>query len=126
MKILLSIRPEFVESIKTGNKKFEYRKNIFKNTEVNSIVLYATKPFGKVVGEFSIEDIIEDNPAELWSRTKEYSGITQKYFDEYFQNHTRGFAIKIKKFIEYKRPLSLQEVDKKIKIAPQSFCYIDM
>ena len=30
MKVLLSIKPEFVEKIFSGEKRFEYRKNIFK------------------------------------------------------------------------------------------------
>lgn len=30
MKVLLSIKPEFVEKIFAGEKKFEYRRTIFK------------------------------------------------------------------------------------------------
>lgn len=74
MKVLLSIKPEFVEEIISGNKRFEYRKNIFKRKDVSSVVVYATKPYGKVVGEFEIEDIIMDNPKNIWKQTKEYSG----------------------------------------------------
>ena len=58
MKVLLSIKPEFVEEIIEGRKKFEYRKSIFTRTDVSSVVVYATKPFGKVVGEFEIGSII--------------------------------------------------------------------
>lgn len=38
MKVLLSIKPEFVEEIILGNKKFEYRKSIFKRKDISSIV----------------------------------------------------------------------------------------
>lgn len=63
MKVLLSIKPEFVNEMVLGNKKFEYRKSIFKRADVTDVVVYATKPYGKVVGEFKIDRIIDDNPS---------------------------------------------------------------
>ncbi|MDF9449937.1 ASCH domain-containing protein [Bacillus toyonensis] len=123
MKVLLSIKPEFVEEIILGNKKFEYRKNIFKRKDISSVVVYATKPFGKVVGEFEIEDIIIDNPNNIWKKTKNHSGITKSYFNHYFAGRQKGVAIQIKEFKKYEEPLDLIEFDSNLKTAPQSFCY---
>ncbi|PGQ52654.1 ASCH domain-containing protein [Bacillus cereus] len=123
MKVLLSIKPEFVEQIVLGNKKFEYRKNIFKRKDISSIVVYATKPYGKVVGEFEIENILIDEPKTIWGKTKDYSGITKTYFNSYFEGRKTGVAIQIKEFKEYDRPLDLCEFDNTLKVAPQSFCY---
>ena len=89
-----------------------------------AIVVYVTKPCGKVIGEFSIEDIIMESPSELWNKTEKYAGIKRQYFNEYFKNREYGFAIKIKDFVPYKHPLSLEEYNPNIKVAPQSFCYI--
>ncbi|EOA7330800.1 hypothetical protein BH747_06250 [Enterococcus villorum] len=125
MKVLMSIKPEFVEEIMNGNKKFEYRKNIFKRKDVSSIIVYATKPYGKVVGEFEIEDIIVDNPKNIWKETKHVSGITKQFFYDYFEGRDKGFAIGIKKFVEYDTPLDLVSLNSNIKVAPQSFCYIE-
>ncbi|EMF0283471.1 ASCH domain-containing protein, partial [Enterococcus hirae] len=122
MKVLMSIKPEFVEEIMNGNKKFEYRKNIFKRKDVSSIIVYATKPYGKVVGEFEIEDIIVDNPKNIWKETKHVSGITKQFFYDYFEGRDKGFAIGIKKFVEYDTPLDLVSLNSNIKVAPQSFC----
>ena len=58
MKVLLSIKPEFVHEIFAGNKKYEYRKAIF-TKNVNQVVVYSTKPEGMIVGEFTVETIIE-------------------------------------------------------------------
>ena len=124
MKALLSIKPEFVEEIIEGRKKFEYRKKLFKRSDISSIVVYATKPYGKVVGEFEIETILEENIDKLWSDTKHLSGISEEFFYEYFKDRDSGFAIQIKKFKEYKKHLELSEFDSTIKPAPQSFCYI--
>ena len=124
MKVLLSIKPEFVESIIKGKKRFEYRKSIFRRNDIDTVVVYATKPYGKIVGEFAVERIIEDEPANLWERTKTLSGISQGFFNQYFHNRDKGFAIEIEKFVAYKQPLTLQEFDSRIKAAPQSFCYV--
>ena len=43
MKVLLSIKPEFVQEIFTGKKKYEYRKAIFTRS-VDKVVVYSTKP----------------------------------------------------------------------------------
>ncbi|CCL62875.1 ASCH domain-containing protein [Clostridioides difficile] len=124
MKVLLSIKPEFVYEIINGTKKYEYRKSIFKREGISSIVVYATKPYGKIVGEFEIDNIIQDKPSNIWKQTKEFSGITKKFFNEYFNGKDTGFAIKIKDFIKYEVPLELNDFDKNIKVAPQSFCYL--
>lgn len=57
MKVLLSIKPEFVQEIFTGKKKYEYRKVIFTRS-VDKVVVYSTKPVGMIVGEFTVENIL--------------------------------------------------------------------
>ncbi|EAC6254404.1 ASCH domain-containing protein [Listeria innocua] len=125
MKVLMSIKPEFVEEIIQGNKKFEYRKKLFKRADVTSVVVYATKPYGKVVGEFEIEQILIDTPNSIWKQTKKQSGISKHFFNSYFKDHTEGVAIQIKEFIEYEQHLELFEFDNNLKAAPQSFCYTE-
>ncbi|HHV26332.1 ASCH domain-containing protein [Anaerosalibacter bizertensis] len=124
MKVLLSIKPEYVQKIFEGEKKYEYRKRIFKRTDVESVIVYATKPVGKVIGEFEIAEILEGDPITIWEKTKKYSGIDKKSYIEYFKDNKKGFALSIKNTTIYQEPLDLYEVDPKIKIAPQSFMYI--
>lgn len=124
MKALLSIKPEFVKEIIEGRKKFEYRKKVFRRNDISSVVVYATKPYGKVVGEFEIGNILEDSLDKLWDETKLLSGISEDFFYDYFQDRESGFAIQIKDFKEYDVHLELSEFDSNIKVAPQSFCYV--
>ncbi|MBI6731014.1 ASCH domain-containing protein, partial [Pseudomonas amygdali] len=42
MKVLLSIKPEYAEKILQGEKRFEFRKSVFKNPDVRTVVIYAT------------------------------------------------------------------------------------
>lgn len=124
MKVLLSIKPEYVKLIIEGKKKYEYRKAIFKVEEVTSVVVYATKPYGKVVGEFTFDEIIKDHPKRLWEQTQYASGLTMESFSNYFKNRDKGFAISIDEFIPYDKEMLLQDYDDTIKQAPQSFQYL--
>lgn len=65
MKVLLSIKPEFANKIFEGSKKFEFRRSIFKNKQVKSIVVYASAPISKVIGEFEIDTVHCKNLDEL-------------------------------------------------------------
>jgi predicted transcriptional regulator len=123
MKVLLSIKPEFVEQIFNGKKKFEYRKVIFNDNEVNTIIVYSTMPVGKIVGEFKIKRVHKDCPKLLWDKTKEHSGIQKEFYNQYFDGRESGFAIEIDYVIQYEIPLDPKELFDKF-IAPQSFSYL--
>lgn len=121
MKVVLSIKPEFANKIFDGSKKFEFRKSIFKNENVKTILVYSSSPVQKVIGEFQIEKIIKHDLQTLWELTKEFSGITEEYFYEYFADKEQGFAIKIKTKTRYRKPKCLRE-DFNL-TPPQSFAY---
>lgn len=122
MKVILSIKPEFANKIFNGTKKFEFRRTLFKKKEVNKIVVYASSPISKVIGEFEIEDIVHENLNELWDKTSEYSGISLDYYSEYFQGKEAGYAIKVKNPKKYKKGLCIMQ-NFGIR-PPQSFAYL--
>lgn len=122
MSVLLSIKPEFVAKIFSNEKQYEFRKVIFKNKQVKDVVIYASSPVSKVVGEFTIGKIIEDTPDKVWELTKDKAGITKSYFDNYFKGKRVAYAIKIKQAARYDKPADLQNLG--IKRAPQSFMYL--
>lgn len=122
MKVLLSIKPEFAEKIFDGSKRYEFRRSLFKNKDISTIIVYASSPVQKVIGEFDIDQILNDEIQTLWNHTKEYSGISEERFYEYFTNLDKGFAIKIKETRRYKKAKSLKE-DYNLN-PPQSFLYL--
>ena len=122
MKVLLSIKPNFVEKVFSGEKRYEFRRVIFKKPEVNTIVVYASNPVQKVLGEFKIKGIIFDNLDSLWKRTNQHSGITEDFFYQYFKNMDFGYAIEIGEIKKYKKALLLQ--DHFNVSPPQSFLYL--
>lgn len=122
MKVLLSIKPEFAEKIFTGEKKFEYRRVIFKKTGITTILVYVTAPVSKIIGEFKINNVISDKPANLWHKTKEFSGISEEFFNRYFEDKEMGYAIQVGETEKYDQPVSLQEEYNMV--PPQSFAYV--
>lgn len=122
MKVIMSIKPKYAEVIFNGTKKFEFRRNIFRK-DIKKIIVYATKPIGKFIGEFTIDEIISDNPKELWNKTKEYGGISEEDFFKYFKDKDIGYAIKIGELSEYKEPIEPTKFISDFK-APQSFMYL--
>jgi len=121
MLVLLSIKPEFASLIFDGSKRFEYRKAIFKHT-VTRVIVYASAPVSQVIGEFTVEGILCDEPNALWDRTKQDSGISEQFFNSYFSDRTKGYAIRIGETTEYSSPISLQ--DAYGVRPPQSFLYL--
>jgi len=122
MKVLLSIKPIFADRIFDGTKGFEFRKKIFIRSGITDIVVYASSPVCRVVGEFEIEDIFKDSPEELWKRTQNQAGISEKDFFDYFEERNVGYAIKVKYACRYQEPEILS--NKFLIHPPQSFCYV--
>jgi len=122
MRVLLSIKPEYAFKIFDGTKKFEFRKVIFKNPSISTVVVYASSPVRKVIGEFEIDDIFSLDPDIIWKMTKKFSGISEEFFYQYFEDREIAHAIKIKNTKRYKNPLSLKD-DFNVS-PPQSYVYI--
>ena len=120
-KILMSIRPEFVQSIIDGTKKFEYRTKAAKQ-DIDSLIIYSTYPEMKVVADVEIVKVLKLSPKDLWEETKEESGITKAFFNSYFKGRKVAYAYQLGKVNVYKKPKTLLEMG--IKFAPQSFIYI--
>jgi predicted transcriptional regulator len=123
MKVILSIKPEFANKIFEGDKKFEFRRSIFKNKNVSKVIVYASSPISKVIGEFEIGQILHKDLDSLWNETKEFSGISKDYFNEYFIGKENGFALEVKRVKRYKKDLCIKESFGKV--PPQSFTYIE-
>jgi predicted transcriptional regulator len=118
---LLSIRPPYAEAIFRREKRYEFRRAIFRK-EVEVVVVYITSPISMVVGEFEVKHIISDEIASLWERTRSKAGIDSDGFFKYFAGREVGYAIAIGDVRRYGKPLAL-ETNYGVR-APQSFLYL--
>jgi predicted transcriptional regulator len=122
MTILLSIKPEYAIKIFEGSKKYEFRRTIFKRPDVNRIVVYASSPIQKIIGEFKIDKILNDDVETIWKITEHMAGITKDCYYEYFANRDKAFAIQIGVTKKYNKPKILADFN--LDFTPQSFVYL--
>lgn len=122
MRVLLSIKPEYAFKIFDGSKKYEFRKVIFKNPNITTVVVYASSPVQQVIGEFDIDLILSLDPKQIWNKTKKFSGISEEFFYQYFADRDVAHAIKVKNVRRYEKPLNITS-DFNV-TPPQSYVYL--
>ena len=123
MNVILSIRPKYAESILRGDKRYEFRKSIFKDPQVERIYIYSTSPVMRIVGYFTVKGIFEKSPESLWSDYHAQAGIDEVEFFAYFSDREHGFAIGIGDVHTFPEPVDPNEVIPGFR-APQNFMYL--
>ena len=73
-------------------------KAIYKRTDIDTIVVYASSPVCRVVGEFKVDGILCETPETLWQHTHDSAGITREFFDRYFDNEIKHTLFASKAF----------------------------
>ena len=122
--LLISIHPEFVEKILSGQKVFEFRKTLPSQLPTH-LVIYATTPIQRIVAVAEVNEALTGSPSEIWERSKKGAGITRTYFRQYFSGRKSASAFKIGKVAALRKPISLQEINPKL-VAPQSYRKLDI
>lgn len=124
MKVLMSIKPEFVDRIISGEKSYEFRRVLYKRNDISRIVVYASSPVCRIVGEIEVASLITDTPENLWQKTKDKAGISEQFFFSYFSGRDKAHAIEVKAFHPYEEHINLKDKYPSL-VPPQSFCYIE-
>ena len=119
--ILISIKTKYVNLIKKGTKKYEYRKSLFKSRN-GLILVYSSGIDKKVSGIIYYKDVKVGMPEDIWNETGENGGITREEFFSYYKGRTRAYAIEITKYIEFATPIYLSD---NVVRPPQSYIYLD-
>ena len=127
MNVLLSIKPKYVEEIKKGKKKYEFRKSLFSSKNIDrieKIYIYSSSPVKKIVARYVLSLILEDHPKILWEKCKDFSGIDEIEYFKYYGKKDKGIAIKITELKFFKKPIDPKTVIPDF-VAPQSFRYVE-
>lgn len=123
MSVLLSIKPEFAEKILSGEKRFEFRR-VMPKRDVDRVVVYASSPVCRIVGEFTVRRVVTASPKQLWRLTRTHAGIQKRYFEAYFMGRDKAHAFEIDQAQRYDEPIDPRKVRRSFR-APQSFVYLD-
>lgn len=120
--ILLSIKPEYVSKIFSGEKQYEYRKWLIKNPIGLKVVIYSSAPVQEIVGEFTVDDVICQSPENIWNNTSNVGGIEMEKFFSYFDSNSVGYAYRIENLRKFNKKYKLEDIG--IKYPPQKYCYL--
>lgn len=122
--VILSIKSKYVQEILNRNKKYEYRKRIFKR-DIEKIYIYESSPKKKIIGYFKYKGALEGKPDFIWNETYESSGISKVEYDNYFANKEIAYAFIIEELYLFEKPLDPYKIFQNF-VAPQSYKYIDV
>ena len=120
-RMLLSIKPEYVKKILSGQKTYEFRK-FHCHADIDTIVIYCTSPVKMVVAEAKLLNIVEGTSEDVWEQTKGSGGITEQAYNEYYQDRETATAYHLGPVTIYESPISLSDVG--LSYVPQSFAYL--
>lgn len=118
--ILLSLKPEIFELIRSGKKIFEYRHQFY--TEPIGAYLYISKPIQKIVGYIEFDKRIE---LKDWKDKYKDNIEVSKRIDDYISRNYK-YAMPINKFkMTTEIPLSDLKNNLEKFIIPESYYYLD-
>ncbi len=127
--LLISVKPQYARKIFSGEKTVELRKSAPRKANKDSLILiYVTSPVKELWGICKIEDIISNNPMDLWEEIGDKTGISINEYLAYYKESNNAYGIKlkdIKNFLE--KPIKLDLIKNLIPdfAPPQTYRYID-
>lgn len=124
MNVILSIKPQYAWAILNGEKKVEFRKNLFKK-KVNKVFIYSSAPDQLLIGYFSVKHIDIDSPLRLWKKYAAVGCIEKKDFFNYYLNKPQGISLIIDEVVKFKKPIEPSRIFEKF-YPPQSYQYCSL
>ena len=123
--LLISIRPQFVESIFAGTKTVELRRVKPRLQAGDLVVIYASGSTKGIVGAFEVGGVTVASPLAIWRKHNGGSGLRKAEFDSYFKGTDVGYAIRIGKLWKLPVPIPLGTLRKRRSgfRPPQSYHY---
>lgn len=121
--IILPIKSNYVNLIFEEKKTVEYRRWKPQCTLPFKIIIYSSGSVRRIVGEFTVNTILEEDIEILWDITKEIGGISKEAYLNYFEGKEVGYAFVISDLVKYSEPKNLSEYG--LTKAPQRFAYFD-
>lgn len=121
---LISIHPEHVAKILSGQKRIEFRR-AWAARPVTQIVIYSTAPEQRLVAVAAVRQTVRDTPAVLWTYALPHGpGLTREHLLKYLTGKETGVALHLAAIRRFKKPLLLEKLLPRSARPPQSFRYL--
>ena len=119
---LMAIHPRYADAILDGTKRVEFRKRRLAE-DIRTVLIYATAPVSRVIGRFTVDDIVEATPDRIWQEYGAVGVIEQDAFFGYFGDAPAAVAILVGGSERFSEPVALADIEARPAV-PQSFAYI--
>lgn len=119
---LMAIHERYADAIMDGVKRVEFRKRRLAD-DIETVWVYATAPMSKVIGYFSVDEIVQGTPHDIWERFGSVGEIDRDDFFDYFDGRDTAVAILVGAAKRLPTPVALGDIDPRPAV-PQSFAYL--
>lgn len=119
---LMAIHERYADAIMDGTKQVEFRKRRLAD-DIETVWVYATAPVSKVIGHFSVHEIVSGTPEAIWERFGSMGVIEHDDFFDYYDGRVTAVAIVVGSAERLDDPIPLDEIDPRPAV-PQSFAYL--
>jgi predicted transcriptional regulator len=124
-RVVISVRPKYVERIVAGTKLVEVRRRFSRRWLGCRAVLYGSHPLSSLVGEATISAISCGSPERVWSEHGPRIGAEWNEFEAYVGSCAEVTAIELADVTPYIAPVGLAQLSYLTKAdlrPPQSYC----
>ena len=119
---LMPIHPQYANAILDGSKGAEFRKRRLA-PDIRRVVIYATAPISRIIGEFTIGATVVGSPQEIWRDHGATGEISEPAFHSYFAGRHMAVAFVVTLTRRYAESLALADLSPRPAI-PQSTIYL--
>ncbi len=124
--MLLSVHPRYAESILTGTKRAEIRRQRPGVLPGTPVIIYATKPLGAVIGTAIINQVCAGTPTDLWDQYHLEMGVTQEKFELYLGTISTAYVLLLSGARRLISPLTLDDMRESADFQPpRSYRYLN-
>jgi len=124
LTIVLSIKPQYINQIISGEKTVELRRRFPSSMGPTRLLLYSSSPVQAIVGYAVLDDILSLSLQTLWRRFSRAAAVTREEFDRYFHGTKAGYALKLVQVKQLADPIPRAVLARRFQFhVPQSYCY---
>jgi predicted transcriptional regulator len=124
--LVLSLHPRFADSILTGSKTVELRRQRVATPAGTPVILYASSPVMAVVGTALVADVHIAEPDEVWRQFHRDLGLSREEFVRYTQGVVHASALRLTAVDSLALPVPLAHLRASQPFnPPQSYYYLN-
>lgn len=121
--MLISIQPQYVKKILTGEKRWEFRRS-WPKEPIGALLIYSTAPTKRIAAFIEVGEVVRASKSRLWEVGGKQGGISRRALFGYLDGKEQAACIELKRLIRFGDGIEPRQLFGKDFHAPQSFRYL--